>query len=288
MAVQRWRWWQWLLVSLAVGALLGFVFTRLDVDDTSIATRDLRFFVRHLELRTDTGEPVVDGIKVSPAINDVRGKAIQNVTFWVRQKNKTTGTWDRTVQYQVRVGQPIFDKSSPVNFATINDYLADQKAKLPSLDYRAAWWQAPNAIWALSLGGSVLVIGILWPMVIRLMVKLGLGMPEEEEEAGYDLSKVSSSSPVVNSTGVGVTAADRDQLESLNEQLEANVGGMLLDKDEEDEEEERLIEQAVIRKLEGQPLQAHEVTQNQTAEERAYGGEFYPVARPVVKKEDEE
>ncbi len=289
MAVQRWRWWQWILVSLLVGGVLGFVFTRLDIDDTSIATRDLGFLLRHLNQRTDGGESIVDAIHVSPPMMDVNGNSIENVTFWVRAKNKTTGKWDPIEQYQVRVGRPLFKAAKDPNYS-IRDFLSEQKKDLPSLNYRYNFYQETRFIWAASIGGSVLGIGILWPMLIKAMVKLGLGLPEsEEEEKGIDLRRVSSrTASTAALTGVSVNDADRDQLAALNDRLEANVSGMLMEQDQLDDEAERKAEAAVIKKLSGEALPADEITPANSNDPREYGGEFYPVARPVVKKKEDD
>lgn len=291
MSFQRWRWWQWTIASLLVGGLLGFAFTRFDIDDTSIATRDLGFMLRLINQKTDTGDSIVDGIRVSPPVVDVRGKSMENVTFWVRQKNKTTGTWDRTEQYQVRVNNPIFnERVATTNYASMRDYLAEKKKEIPSLDFRFNFYQKPEVIWALSLGGSFVGIGILLPILIRAMVKMGLGLPEIEDEKGVDLSRVSSrgaSSPAF--AGVGVTDADRDELAALNEKLESNVSDMLIQQDELDEEEERKAEEAVVKKLTGTTL-VDEGAPTQSDASREYGGEFYPVVRPGggAKKDEEQ
>lgn len=286
MAVQRWRWWQWLFLSLLVGALLGFAFTRFDVDDTSIATRDLGFFIRHLNLRTDNNESVVDGIRISPPVLDVRGKAMQNVTFWVRRKHKETGRWERVEQYQVHVPQPVFAANVAKNYPTIQDYLAERAKEFPSLDYRYNRYLEPWALWTLCIGGSVVVIGIIFPLLIRLMVKLGLGYPEDEEPARVDLSRVSSRTATVSvGSGIGVTEADRSQLEALTEQLESNVSDMLIKREQVDEQKERQAEEAVVKKLAAAPMPDEPAPVIQREDEpREYGGEYYPVARPVVKK----
>jgi len=280
MSVQGWKWWQWLFVSLVVGGIVGLVLTTRDIDDPSLPSLSLGNFLNKLRLRTESGEPIVTKIRVSPITRDNVGTPTQVVTFWEKLKNKETGSWDPVRQYRVYTKIPVFPKAPRADYG-ISDYLADQKKEFPALDTGYNWWQVPRNAWLVSMGGSVLLIGIIWPQVIRLLVKMGLGNPELPQEAGYDLSKVRQRSTARAAAPVA-TSEEAAQLAALNAQLESNVADMLIAEDERDEAEERRHEQAVIRKLSDAPLEPQE-TDTKPEENKNFGGEYYPVARPSTR-----
>jgi len=280
MSVQGWKWWQWLIVSLVVGGIVGLVLTTRDIDDPSLPSLSVGNFLNKLRLRTDKGEPVVTKIRVSPVTADNEGKPTQVVTFWERLKNKETGSWDPVRQYRVYTTIPVFPKAPRANYG-ISDYLADQKKDFPALDTGFNWWQVPRNAWLMSMGGSVLLIGVVWPQVIRMLVKMGLGNPEVPQEAGYDLSKVQQR-PTERPAAPVATEEDAAELAAFNAQLESKVGGMKIVDEKRDETEERRQEQAVIRKLSDAPLERQDADKKPD-EEKTFGGEYYPVARPGTR-----
>jgi len=139
----------------------------------------------------------------------------------------------------------------------------------------------PRNAWLMSMGGSVLLIGVVWPQVIRMLVKMGLGNPEVPQEAGYDLSKVQQR-PTERPAAPVATEEDAAELAAFNAQLESKVGGMKIVDEKRDETEERRQEQAVIRKLSDAPLERQDADKKPD-EEKTFGGEYYPVARPGTR-----
>ncbi len=85
--------------------------------------------------------------------------------------------------------------------ATILDYLDRLGAK--GVGYRYAWWDHPGWIWTIWLGGSVVVIGILWPTVINLIAFGSVWRPRGEHVNIFQ-SK-SAAGPALEAGGVDLT-----------------------------------------------------------------------------------
>ena len=282
MQFQRWRWWQWLVVSLIVGGVLGFVLSRQDMDDPSIPSLSVGEFLRKLQIRTDNGDSVLTDIRVSPPLPDVHGKVMRAVTFWEKQKRKSDGVWLPVREWRMYAMTPFYPRAPRADYSIL-DFLADKKKDIPSLDFAIRWWQVPGNMYLLCIGGSVLLIGVLWPLTMRGLVAAGLGAPENETET-TDLSHVQTTSgDIPTHLKTGVSAADRDKLAVLNAELAANVAGMTVTAAAPDETPTAQQEQA-IRDLPNAPLEAAAIDAKAKPSEEDYKGEYYPVARPIVKK----
>jgi hypothetical protein len=86
------------------------------------------------------------------------------------------------------------------------------------VSYTDAWWRTyPAATW---IGGSVLLIGVVWPTVINLLAFGRLTQPREEK--GIDLSKVKNTSALAPAAP---SADDLEQLHELEAELEAKLAG---------------------------------------------------------------
>ena len=286
MAIRNWRWWQWLAVGVVVGGLLGLVLTNFEWTDPTMASDQFNTMRRKIAHRTDAGESVLTRIRVGPVVRDGEGKLVQQTTFWERQKNRTTGTWDLTGQFRVITPVPLSPASPRPDYGIL-DYLATQKQAIPSLDYRYQWWLVPRTLWLLSLGGSVLAIGVVWPVVNRLLVRLGLGAPPDERAAG--LSEVMTRDETVSMpSGVVVTADDQQRLADLNAAMEANVAGLAMTETAGPAADEPGTARPTVtgvRELHGErvaPVAAAAAVQDDPSD---FKGEFYPVARPVGKKD---
>ncbi|MGN6503922.1 MAG: hypothetical protein ACTHM6_00010 [Tepidisphaeraceae bacterium] len=287
MAFQRWRWWQWMAVAIVVGGLLGFVFNMQDVDDASIQSVSPGQFIRKLQFRTDQGKPIVTDIRVSPAMKDAAGHVVNAVTFWELQKKKTTGTWEPVREWRFYAGVPFYTRAPRPDYSIL-DFLAEKKKDIPALDYSTRWWQVPRTMYLLCIGGSVLVIGVLWPMLLRALVRAGLGAPEEVD-AGIDLSRVSSSSEDIPiPTRAAVSEEDRGKLDALNAALESNVAGMTIGDSKPAEPAsaaEVAKQEQAIRELPNAPLEHAPAAAAPKPTDDDYKGEYYPVARPAGKRE---
>lgn len=310
MAVQRIRIWQWMLISLVAWGVAGaFLISSEDLDGSGDMTP--RVFLARLHETTDDGKPTINNIVISPATASANGKSVQRVSFTWTARHKVTKETE-TIPASVVADIP-FIKTDENPDNRVSDYLATLKERMPELKYGYAWWrvsglepsvppekregglagmirggvpfdrelhwwQYPRGTWIVLLVVSVVTIGIIWPMIIKLLVKLGFGLPPEEL-AAFDLRHVSSRTTTELPTRPGVTAADRDALANLTASLEQNVSGMLVTNDDLDDAHERKQEAALVKKLSNQPAEQTQV-EAKSDEPKDYTGEFYPVARP--------
>jgi hypothetical protein len=286
-------------VALLVGAVLGFVATREPTDEPEGQSMAVSQFVQRIDRRTDTGDSVLTDILIEPARMSANDEAMQKVTFKEMRRHRETGQWEPVAEWWMAAPIPFF-KIPPGGNQNwrVADFLAAKAKDIPSLDYQYAWWQvAPlendterkwwqtaRNMFGLIVAASVLVIGILWPITIRVLVKMGFGDPEIETK-GIDLSKASSRSETPLVAASGPTQDDAARLAALNAELEAKVGDMLVDEDRRDEEAEIREEEEAIRKLSNAPIEPVAAETAKADDKDFTGGEFYPVARPHVKKD---
>lgn len=98
---------------------------------------------------------------------------------------------------------------------TVLDYLEVMK-EARNVTYKYAWWQEPKKAMALWVGGTFVVVGLIWPSLIYLIAFGSLVQPPVEK--GIDLSKVEN-----KTTGpVAATGPTQEQLSEV-EQYEKNL-----------------------------------------------------------------
>jgi hypothetical protein len=313
MSVQRVKVWQWVLISLVVGVGLGYAWTAQS-DLEGPGTMNRREFYNLLAATTDDGQPIVQDIVIGPVLLGSRGERVQRVTFKRMMRHRETGRWDPIPSDTIAEIPYIKTDANPDN--RLADHLDKLRERIPAIGYsyarlavstlerpvdqpedagrltrianafvrglpddrELAFWQKPTFAWLIALGGSVALIGVAWPMVIRAMVRMGLGMPDEPMA---DLSQVRSSSSAPVIAAKSVSQSDRDALDDLNARLEENVAGMLIESDEGDAAEARredAEEAALIKKLNNTPLESQASTAP-PEQPKDYQGEFYPVAK---------
>ena len=100
---------------------------------------------------------------------------------------------------------------------TVVEFLAAvERANGPS--YAHAWWETYPAL--SRIGGSVLLIGVVWPTLVNLLAFGRLTRPREER-ATIDLSAVASPPPEKSG---GLSAEDLAILARVEAELEENLG----------------------------------------------------------------
>ncbi|MGC4032058.1 MAG: hypothetical protein QM754_10055 [Tepidisphaeraceae bacterium] len=226
MAIRNWRWWHWLIISLVVGGVVGVAMNAMPVDDPSLPSSSWPTLRQRIDRKTDTGDSLVTQIRVSPVVVDNTGKKVQSVTYWERFKNKTTGKWEPVRQFRLVTPVPLSPASPSPDYGVLN-FLAEKKKQIPTLDWRYEWWLSPRAMWPACLGASVLLIGVLWPLALKSLVKLGLAEPPDERMDLSQVKAVPTEAPTLVAKARG-TAEDEEQLTALNANLAANVAGMAL------------------------------------------------------------
>lgn len=281
MAIRNWRWWQWLIVSLIVGGAIGVALNAMSVDDPSLPSSSWPTMRQRVEHQTDSGDSVVTKIRVSPVTLDHAGHKVQSVTYWERMKNKTTGTWDPVRQFRLVTPVPLSPASPTPDFGVLN-YLADKQKQIPTLDWRYEWWLAPRALWALSLGGSMLLIGVVWPITLKTLVKLGLAEPPDERMDLSQVRHVSTEAPSLVAKPKG-TAEDEEQLAALNANLEANVAGMAM-ATPASQAAAAAKGETPVRVLSATGVDESDKPAGTPEEDHDFKGEFYPVDRGAKAK----
>lgn len=171
------------------------------------------------------------------------------------------------------------------------EFLASLQRQFPpvasshrDLEYRFAWWEVPVNAMAIYGAGGFVVIGVIWPTVISLMAGAGL-VKRPEPEDDYDLSRFKGGEEANDDAKPEVSQQDQDQLAELNAKLEAGVADMLQGSTEPEIDHDA-EHAAAIKKLETTAMDAEEGAVAQSNEPKEYRGEFYPVAKPVVHKDE--
>jgi len=291
--------WHWMIIGLILGAMFGG--TRLmwrDADPGGERSYDRQQFAdmlkRGMQVRNLVLHPPIDGQEwiTGEALKYKNGTFSANLQrgrrWWLLNIGPATkptdpaaveGTW---VPFPLLAGdvtsnRPIYQKPS-----TAAEYIADLQKAVPrakdSLTLKTAWWETPKVTMGIYTLGGFVVIGLIWPTVADLLAGAGLGKQRPKEE--YDLNRFKSEpEPEVKPAAV---VAGASALDDLNAKLEAEVADMFMGKtgiEQEDEEEEAAIKQLRMDAVETP-------TEKAEREEREYKGEFYPVVKPAVHKEE--
>ena len=241
MWIERVRRWHWLLLGAAAGALLwGSLRPGTDslagygecINDPAAferalveSARGVRRFTNvrvHRQLVDDGAGSAAAVYVVSGDYCDGKPDPLDGTLHWrpryflapARYRphwnlydfgGATGGTAKALEQYQ-RIESP-----------TVVDFLRVLRTA-GVLSYTHAWWRTyPAATW---VGGSILLIGVVWPTVINLLVFGRLTRPREEK--GVDLSKVKNTAAPAPAAP---SALDLEHLRELEAELEARLAG---------------------------------------------------------------
>jgi hypothetical protein len=252
-----------------------------------LSTVDFQRAARQVSRNPATeGMPLLRNIVVYPPEQGAYGKPVHRVHFDLLHFAADDPTkWEYRPSHLKAEVPFVRDGSNPEN--TVIDFLEAAKADNDKLSYRLAWERQGGMMYAMSVGGGVLIIGGIWPTIINLMVGAGLGK-RGEKKPDYDLNKFKMSAEeeaaMLGATAASktVTQEDHDKLKSMVDDLERAIGpgrggerGAAVDGTSHDEP---------VRKLDGKPLETAATTQAED-EPKDYKGEYYPVARSTRKKD---
>jgi hypothetical protein len=278
MNVSAVRWWQWLGLSLLVGLLLGGarIYWEGKSSDSAAVMIGQAQFESLLEAPDDRG---LGEITVYPPHDGFHFVA-------ARQGN------GRSVVYAAPV---VFRPKSPVTLAgktlSFRDYLGQM-----SVGYRYVWtddWRVRLTMW---VGGSVAAIGIAWPLLLMLLIKLGLAPPAPAREPAYDLDRFNAQEPAAAPTARAVTARDLEKLSVLEAELERNLrAGMAplssapsapsaAPQNISVEESSQLTPGSLRRDERFSATRAEPPMTQKPKEDKSYGGTFYPTVAHAPKK----
>jgi hypothetical protein len=241
MWIEQVKRWQWLLLSVAVGALLWW---SLRPDTDSLAgygecINDPAAFEAALAGAAH-GRARFTNVRVHrQLVDDGAGSA---ATVYVVSGDYCDGTpdpMDGTLHWRPRYflaparyrphwnlydfsgatggAAKALDQYQRIESPTVVDFLRLLRTA-GVVSYTHAWWRTyPAATW---VGGSVLLIGVVWPTVINLLAFGRLTRPREEK--GTDLSKVKNAAAPAPA---GPSADDLEHLRELESELEAKLAG---------------------------------------------------------------
>jgi hypothetical protein len=218
MRLERVQRWQWMAISVVVGAALAYA--RRD-DPEALLSRlgegvaDQQWFEQQLQRRV----PLADGSTVPafgrltvypltltgrgqrPHVHVVAGMAL------VEDRPRRPQLLPTTIPTSVPAGvgklrpffyiapvpfQPLADRQagkSPAEWATVRDYLNGLKPH--GVTYAYAWWADARYAAAAWVCGSFLLLGVVWPTIVNLLAYGTLGRPHEEK--GVSLWRVKTS-----------------------------------------------------------------------------------------------
>jgi phage tail protein X len=184
----------------------------------------------------------------------------------------------------IHPGQAYFIPWNPAENHTIVDFLkAAAVTQGRPIPYRYAWWQESNYVYEIWMTGSFVLVGVIWPALIRIMVGGGMGRMKGED---YDLTRFKGGRDFIRRKEAKKEMSTEDllKLTELEESLKASLKAGA---------EAAPVAQAApapvapqVVKLKG-ALATDTAPIVQTEEEKHYKGEFYPVELPEAKPTDE-
>jgi hypothetical protein len=159
------------------------------------------------------------------------------------------------------------------------------------LTYRYAFWDEPRWIYTLWVGGSVLLIGIVWPIVLKRLVLAGYAGREEDDNKPSLWQRMFGRKAASAGADDGISSAGKPSSRALSEDdlkriaaMEEALGDFKVDRGPGGEVEDE--PEPAIKKLVAGPLET--ANQPEKKEEpKEYAGEFYPTATHVAKKKEE-
>jgi hypothetical protein len=295
MQIQDLKWWAWAIIGLVVGLGMSYAYSNWDRSLQYPAGNKQNFqrWLLRVDTRYEGNPPVITDITLHPTVDE---KALR-VTYSQLDTEK-----QQYIKYEFTERQPVMIDSrashgTEYGYAKrapdIRTYLEAVKAANPDshLSYQWAFWEEHNWTYIIFTTACVLIIGVAWPILLRLLVGAGFGRPPKPEDE-YDLSRFGQGGDeAVAATAERDPAAEEADLAAVTAAYEARIGKGV-DEDEEIESaiaEAQATSGAPIRQLRtGSAAEEISAKQAQEDEDREYAGEFYPVARPAHHKDEHE
>jgi hypothetical protein len=354
--IENLKWWQWIIVSLLIGAALGFINANTVDPPASRVLEPLNFEERLIQPAiVDHGQkiPWISNIVVHPPQYVPRaGKTVQRqmVEFRLIVLPQEGGTgkaelcsmlapwpyiptphygprahlhYPGTTLYRAQPGDTmqsvltkqygkyssealkafvtcnfyIFSRATsaadirivpgfiyyvpwnPADGHSIGDFLREA-AKLgydASFQYR--WMEIPKYVYPIWMGGSFLIIGLIWPMLLRMMLDQGLGRDHSQQ---FDLRRYKSSSPKPAAAAAGPTAQEQQRLIDLEQSMLASLKAQQAS--EPAPPPAPAPAPSPVVKLAGAAPASPQASES-PEREKMYEGEYYPVDRTGPDKD---
>ncbi len=279
MDLTSFKYWHWGVIGLVIGAIIGLSWMNMPHDversaDTFDFMRNVGTVSSGAPYASNKGLPVIRNVVVMPPETDPDGKLVYPVTFdrlGVNSKNKTV--------YQE---QGLYAKTPFAGTGSIIDFLNQRKVAFSDRT-------GPGKYRPVGMGAAigVFTIGFIWPTLIRALVGAGFEKPKPREEKRAHATGAQNDGTIKDKKK-GVSARDLNDLNALNDRLEASVGkglasrGAHADAKEVDEIVSKLLASGASGAA-SDPTAPVPVAQ--PVEEKEYQGEWYPVVRPKHHKD---
>jgi hypothetical protein len=289
---------QWLVASVIIGALLAWFQTGFASGGFSQthAPAVLETMLHRQPVRGEDGSvhPWVRSIRVYPA-NETgfavleEGQPVRPRVAAVRYQLLTTRSDGfEYIPATTLVREPFISSVQRQEYAGFADYLTALAADRDWIQFRQNWWKDARNAYYIWIGGSVLLIGIIWPTVLNRLARAGYGPPPEEiarhrnERMAwlktFFTRAESRSSSAKPSPAATLTAADLQQIADMEERLRAS-GGLETAASGDATPGNKPGE---VRKLDAAPLEQTEP--EKPREEQDYDGEYWPTVAHAKKK----
>jgi hypothetical protein len=222
MSIQNVKRWQWILISLIIGAGFGYI-QHLPTADWRSAFGDTISQQQFEEglVREQSGLKWFRNVVVYPEFIEDGNKQVRLLIVsgeyfdgrLLDQNGSRVAVWNPRCFIAEGAYVPITPNARSKDSGMVIDYLRSVKG----VSFAYAWWRDPA--WAIGLwtAGSFVAIGLIWPTLINLIAFGSLRRPKEEK--GIDLSKVSSGSSKVGTA----KEVDLEAAAKMAEELEAKI-----------------------------------------------------------------
>jgi len=282
------RQWQWMVLSLIAGALIGYVRQEAATDLAGQYGECING-QQHFEqavITVEQGRPRFTDISIhARAVPDGRGGSkrvhvVSGLYFngqYTQEGGRLIARWQPAffladIPYKpmtnfAAMGKPqLAQKFQTIARPTVVDFL-DLLSESANVRYTYAWWQGMG-IWQWTLA-SFLVVGVIWPIAINLLVYGSWRRPREER--GIDLSKVDAHASVPQKPKA--TEEDRQHLQALEAELESHLEPAAIP------EPTTTSSPAPIRQLQAAPLEPAAATAPSDREFGTKPDDYYPTER---------
>jgi hypothetical protein len=170
---------------------------------------------------------------------------------------------------------------------TVRDWLTEAAAEYPWIQFKYAWWRDTKYAQWLWMGSTFVIVGVLWPIVMALLGRSGLGGREMAMQH-YDVNRFGKGKPEKKPAAARpkgeLSKAGQEQLAAMNQSLmsELEVAGSGAAAAAPVAAAQQPAKQFVPG-----PAEPAAAAPEKPPEEREFSGEFYPVAHPAAKPKDD-
>ncbi|MCS7033615.1 MAG: hypothetical protein NZ561_06420 [Phycisphaerae bacterium] len=288
MHVEDLKRWHWIAISLIVGVVLSSIYASAAVEGGPGERRSIGpgEFLRKLNLTTrdknNQPVPLIRNIRVYPPVEGKQVVTLEELVITVDPATNARSGEYQPRQFVAEIPFRLAMRRNTPDSWTIRNELDQRK-----VSYQYVAWASKPMVYALGVGGSVLVIGILWPTLLNYLQARGYGHAPRSREETVDLRKVrpSREPPARPAVAHGPSAADLTQLAAVTAQYEKKVADMLASEAVPETKPTTGPVQPAARKWDAVAPEEPKIVEP-PKEEHEYSGEYYPVDRGVKRKRE--